>query len=67
MLNIIFANMLSYLQEHGLSILWKTLLAFLVFIVFYIVAKRVVARVRNNIEKNSLNTDVYAKRISKLI
>jgi len=45
----------------------KFFLGALVFVVFYIASKKIVAKVRHRIESNSLQSDVYAKRISQLV
>lgn len=47
--------------------LGKFFLGVLVFVVFYIVSKKIVARIRHRIESNSLQSDVYAQRVSQLV
>lgn len=63
----IISYIINYLIDNGPSLIWKFLLGALVFIVFYIISKKIVARVRYRIESNSLQSDVYSKRISQLV
>ena len=63
----IISYIISYIRDNGPSLLGKFFLGALVFVVFYIISKKIVARVRQKIESNSLQSDVYAKRIAQLV
>ncbi len=63
----ILSYILTYLTENGLSMLGKFFLGVLVFVIFYAVSKKIVARIRHRIESNSLQSDVYSQRVSHLV
>ncbi|MCX6825328.1 MAG: mechanosensitive ion channel family protein [candidate division SR1 bacterium] len=55
-----------WFRDNGLDVLKTGILAITVFVVFLIVIKMVVKQVRAKIEKNSLQEDIYSKRIANL-
>lgn len=63
----IINNSITYLRENWGAIALKALLAVWVFIAGYILIQRIVNKVRNRIEENSLESDVYSKRTSGLV
>lgn len=62
----IVSYIINYLRENGPSMLRKFFLGAVVFVALYIISKKIVARVKQRIESNSLQSDVYAKRIAQL-
>jgi small-conductance mechanosensitive channel len=62
-----FLIIIHRLQTNGLTILGKSAIAIGVFLVCYIVSKKIVAKIRARVEAHSLVKDTYAQRNSKLI
>lgn len=57
---------ITRITENSLELLKTTALAAGVFIVFLIIIKKVVARVKQRIQDNSLQEDVYSKKMANL-
>ena len=57
---------IARITENGLDLLKTSALAAGVFIAFLVVIKTVVAKVKKRIESNSLQEDVYSKKVAKL-
>lgn len=66
MLNALIPQLIQDLIKNRQSVLLKGLLAIGVFIVVYIIIKIIVQKVRKRMEANSLQEDVYSKRVSHL-
>lgn len=62
----ITSYILTRIKDNGLSFLGSAALATGVFIAFLIVIKTVVAKVKKRIQENSLQEDMYSKRIADL-
>ncbi|EKD25600.1 MAG: MscS mechanosensitive ion channel [uncultured bacterium (gcode 4)] len=64
------ANIINYIlirfRDHGLDLLKSTALAVGIFVVFLIIIKNVVNRVKQRIQENSLQEDIYSKKIANL-
>jgi hypothetical protein len=64
------ANITTYIftriKDNGLSLLGSTALAVGIFVAFLIIIKMVVAKVKKRIQDNSLQEDLYSKRIADL-
>ena len=64
------ANITNYIflriRDNGLDVLKSAALAVGVFIAFLIVIKAVVKKVRDRIQENSLQEDVYSKKVANL-
>ena len=54
------------IKDNGLDLLRSTLLAVGVFVTFLIIIKIIVKKVKTRIQENSLQEDVYSKRVSNL-
>jgi ABC-type Fe3+ transport system permease subunit len=54
------------IKDNGLDLLKTTALAVGVFITFLIMIKTVVKKVRERIQQNSLQEDVYSKKVANL-
>lgn len=54
------------IKDNGLSLLWSMALAVGIFVTFLIIIKMVVAKVKKRIQENSLQEDMYSKRIADL-
>lgn len=63
----ILQYIINYLVSNGPSLLGKFFLGVFVFVIFYIISKKIVSRIRNRIESNSLQSDVYSKRMAHLV
>ena len=63
----VISYIINYLRDNGPSLLRKFFLGVLVFVAFYIISKKIVGRVKHRIEANSLQSDIYAKKISQLV
>ena len=58
----------TYLQDNGLDILWKIFLAVVVFVVCYLVSKKIVSALRQKIEvANATQAPEYTKKMSGLV
>ena len=62
----IMTYMLTRIKDNGLDLLTSTALAIGVFITFLIVIKTVVAKVKKRIQENSLQEDIYSKKVANL-
>lgn len=62
----ITSYIITRIKDNGLDLLTSAALAIGVFVVFLIVIKTVVAKVKKRIQENSLQEDVYSKRIADL-
>lgn len=64
------ANSINYIiariTKNGLNVLKTAALAVSVFVIFLIIIKNVVNRVKQRIQANSLQEDVYSKKIANL-
>ena len=57
---------LTWIKDNGLALFETTALAIGVFVAFLIVIKIVVNKVKNKIQENSLQEDIYSQRIAVL-
>jgi len=57
---------ITRIKTNGLDVLWSTALAVGIFVVFLIAIKMIVAKVKKRIQENSLQEDIYSKRIGDL-
>jgi len=62
----ITSYILTRIKDNGLELLRSTALAVGIFVAFLIVIKIVVAKVKKRIQENSLQEDMYSKRIADL-
>ena len=62
----ITSYILTRIKDNGLDLLGSTALAVGIFVSFLIVIKMVVAKVKKRIQDNSLQEDMYSKRIATL-
>lgn len=64
------ANIINYIlirfRDHGLDLLASIALAVGVFIIFFIIINKVVNKVKERIQANSLQEDIYSKKIANL-
>gem|GEM_PF-1749625 len=66
MLQAIIPDIIQSLIKNRESILLKTFLAIGIFFAIFLISKFIVKKVRQRIENNSLQNDVYTHNISKL-
>lgn len=62
----ITTNIITRITDNGLDLLKTTILAIGVFIVFLTIIKTVVNKVKTRIQANSLQEDIYSKKIANL-
>ena len=62
----IITYILTRIKNNGLELLKSAVLAIGVFIAFLLVIKTVVTKVKTRIQENSLQEDVYSKKVAKL-
>ena len=62
----IINHIIKRITENGLELLKTTALAVGIFIVFLIIIKKIVTRVKQRIQDNSLQEDIYSKKMANL-
>jgi len=63
----VFINIIWYLQENWVTLLFKAFLAIGVFIIGYGIIQWIVKKMKTRIQANSLEETVYIKRTSELV
>lgn len=63
----IFKDIIMYLRENWSTLIFKTILAISIFMIWYITIQRIVKKTKTKMEENSLEDDIYIQRTSNLI
>jgi hypothetical protein len=66
MLNALIPQLIQDLIKNRQQVFLKGLLAIGVFVAIYIIIRIIVQKVRKRIEANSLQEDIYSKKVSNL-